>query len=110
MDDELVEKYYISIIIYFTQITYTTQTVNQNVVFSTSPYRLCEFSPSTRGLGKRGIATGQTRLLQNQCLYTTLAEADPEVHKLVELETWRQFSGLELIASEVSRSRPNSES
>ncbi|KAI9636421.1 serine hydroxymethyltransferase [Dioszegia hungarica] len=36
----------------------------------------------------------------NACLYTTLAEADPEVATLVEKETWRQFSGLELIASE----------
>lgn len=40
--------------------------------------------------------------MQNKCLYTSLAEADPEVHDLVEKETWRQFSGLELIASEVS--------
>lgn len=39
----------------------------------------------------------------NKYLYTTLAEADPEVAKIVEDETWRQFSGLELIASEVSR-------
>ncbi|WRT64789.1 uncharacterized protein IL334_001723 [Kwoniella shivajii] len=36
----------------------------------------------------------------NACLYTPLAEADPEVNKLIEQETWRQFSGLELIASE----------
>lgn len=42
---------------------------------------------------------------QNKCLYTPLAEADPEVHDLVEKETWRQFSGLELIASEVSSGR-----
>jgi glycine hydroxymethyltransferase len=34
-------------------------------------------------------------------LYTSLKEADPEVAKIVEDETWRQFSGLELIASEV---------
>ena len=38
---------------------------------------------------------------QNSCLYTPLAEADPEVAKIIEDETWRQFSGLELIASEV---------
>ena len=38
----------------------------------------------------------------NKYLYTSLAEADPEVAKIVEDETWRQFSGLELIASEVS--------
>lgn len=36
----------------------------------------------------------------NKCLYTPLAEADPEVAKIIEDETWRQFSGLELIASE----------
>jgi len=36
----------------------------------------------------------------NACLYQTLAEADPDVATLVEKETWRQFSGLELIASE----------
>ncbi|ORX38826.1 serine hydroxymethyltransferase [Kockovaella imperatae] len=36
----------------------------------------------------------------NACLYTSLAEADPEVNKIIEDETWRQFSGLELIASE----------
>ena len=39
---------------------------------------------------------------QNNCLYQSLAEADPEVAKIIEDETWRQFSGLELIASEVS--------
>ena len=37
---------------------------------------------------------------QNACLYTSLQEADPEVFRLVENETYRQFSGLELIASE----------
>jgi glycine hydroxymethyltransferase len=41
----------------------------------------------------------------NAGLYTSLAEADPEVNKLVELETWRQFTGLELIASENLTSR-----
>lgn len=39
--------------------------------------------------------------LQNKVLYQTLAEADPDVAKIIEDETWRQFSGLELIASEV---------
>ena len=37
---------------------------------------------------------------QNQVLYQPLAEADPEVQKIIDDETWRQFSGLELIASE----------
>ncbi|KAK0538517.1 glycine hydroxymethyltransferase shm1 [Tilletia horrida] len=36
----------------------------------------------------------------NKVLYTPLAEADPEVYKIIQDETWRQFSGLELIASE----------
>ncbi|KAI5453425.1 glycine hydroxymethyltransferase shm1 [Naganishia albida] len=36
----------------------------------------------------------------NKVLYQTLAEADPDVAKIIEDETWRQFSGLELIASE----------
>jgi glycine/serine hydroxymethyltransferase len=34
-------------------------------------------------------------------LYTPLAESDPEVQNIIDKETWRQFSGLELIASEV---------
>jgi glycine hydroxymethyltransferase len=34
-------------------------------------------------------------------LYTPLSEADPEVQNIIDKETWRQFSGLELIASEV---------
>ncbi|SCZ97194.1 BZ3500_MvSof-1268-A1-R1_Chr4-2g07052 [Microbotryum saponariae] len=36
----------------------------------------------------------------NVDLYTPLAEFDPEVQKLVDRETFRQFRGLELIASE----------
>jgi hypothetical protein len=48
------------------------------------------------------ITSDAVLTIQNKCLYTPLAEADPEVHDLVEKETWRQFSGLELIASEVS--------
>ncbi|WFC99411.1 glycine hydroxymethyltransferase [Malassezia yamatoensis] len=36
----------------------------------------------------------------NAVLYKPLAEADPEVQKIIENETWRQFTGLELIASE----------
>lgn len=35
-------------------------------------------------------------------LYGSLAEVDPEIHALIEKEKERQFSGLELIASEVS--------
>ncbi|CAO1628526.1 unnamed protein product [Sympodiomycopsis kandeliae] len=36
----------------------------------------------------------------NKVLYQSLAEADPDVQKIIEDETYRQFSGLELIASE----------
>ncbi len=36
----------------------------------------------------------------NKVLYQSLAEADPEVQQIIENETYRQFSGLELIASE----------
>ncbi|SCV69464.1 BQ2448_2484 [Microbotryum intermedium] len=36
----------------------------------------------------------------NAALYTPLAEFDPEVQNLVDRETFRQFRGLELIASE----------
>ena len=41
-------------------------------------------------------------LVQNKDLYVPLAQADPEVQNIIDKETWRQFSGLELIASEVS--------
>ena len=40
-------------------------------------------------------------LLQNKVLYAPLSEIDPEVQNIIDKETWRQFSGLELIASEV---------
>ena len=44
--------------------------------------------------------------MQNKALYAPLAEVDPEVQNIIDKETWRQFSGLELIASEVrSQSR-----
>ncbi|KAK7439388.1 glycine hydroxymethyltransferase shm1 [Stygiomarasmius scandens] len=36
----------------------------------------------------------------NKMLYTPLAEIDPEVQNIIDKETWRQFTGLELIASE----------
>ncbi|KZT70433.1 SHMT-domain-containing protein [Daedalea quercina L-15889] len=36
----------------------------------------------------------------NKALYAPLAEVDPEVKNIIDKETWRQFSGLELIASE----------
>ncbi|KIL58017.1 hypothetical protein M378DRAFT_344470 [Amanita muscaria Koide BX008] len=36
----------------------------------------------------------------NKILYAPLAESDPEVQSIIDKETWRQFTGLELIASE----------
>jgi len=39
--------------------------------------------------------------LQNKVLYAPLSEVDPEVQNIIDKETWRQYSGLELIASEV---------
>jgi len=42
-----------------------------------------------------------TRRSQNKVLYAPLAEIDPEVKNIIDKETWRQFTGLELIASEV---------
>ncbi|GAA6007717.1 serine hydroxymethyltransferase [Rhodotorula paludigena] len=36
----------------------------------------------------------------NKDLYTPLAQADPEIQALIDRETYRQFRGLELIASE----------
>ena len=47
-------------------------------------------------------AENEARLtaVQNKVLYQPLAEADPEVQRLIDNETYRQFTGLELIASE----------
>ncbi|KAJ3505915.1 hypothetical protein NLJ89_g7161 [Agrocybe chaxingu] len=36
----------------------------------------------------------------NKVLYKPLTEIDPEVKNIIDKETWRQFTGLELIASE----------
>ncbi|KZT10232.1 glycine hydroxymethyltransferase [Laetiporus sulphureus 93-53] len=41
----------------------------------------------------------------NKPLYVPLAEIDPEVQNIIDKETWRQYSGLELIASENLTSR-----
>ncbi|KAH0834846.1 glycine hydroxymethyltransferase [Lanmaoa asiatica] len=41
----------------------------------------------------------------NKVLYASLSEIDPEVQNIVDKETWRQYSGLELIASENLTSR-----
>ncbi|KAG6821106.1 hypothetical protein H0H93_006445 [Arthromyces matolae] len=37
---------------------------------------------------------------QNRVLYAPLSEIDPEIKNIIDKETWRQFTGLELIASE----------
>ncbi|EJD05534.1 glycine hydroxymethyltransferase [Fomitiporia mediterranea MF3/22] len=41
----------------------------------------------------------------NKDLYTPLPQYDPQVQNIIEKETWRQWSGLELIASENLTSR-----
>ncbi|TFK49379.1 glycine hydroxymethyltransferase [Heliocybe sulcata] len=41
----------------------------------------------------------------NKPLYAPLSELDPEVANIIDKETWRQYSGLELIASENLTSR-----
>ena len=43
-----------------------------------------------------GLSSSQNSVLQ------TLAEADPEMARLVELERSRQYRGIELVGSEVS--------
>ncbi|KAF8632856.1 hypothetical protein AX17_004704 [Amanita inopinata Kibby_2008] len=45
----------------------------------------------------------------NKILYAPLAEIDPEVQNIIDKETWRQFTGLELIASENLTSRATME-
>jgi hypothetical protein len=57
-------------------------------VGSTSPQKLLDVAETNRA--------------QNKMLYEDISVYDPEVNDIIEKETWRQFSGLELIASEVS--------
>ncbi|KAH9958038.1 glycine hydroxymethyltransferase [Russula dissimulans] len=45
----------------------------------------------------------------NRVLYAHLWEVDPEVQNIINKETWRQYSGLELIASENLTSRATME-
>ncbi|KAF7323739.1 Serine hydroxymethyltransferase [Mycena kentingensis (nom. inval.)] len=45
------------------------------------------------------MATANTPAF-NKPLYAPLAEIDPEVKNIIDKETWRQYTGLELIASE----------
>jgi len=64
------------------------------------------FTPSSSSTA-RSFATNSSKMAAtqipkdyNSCLYTPLSEADPEVYKIIQNETYRQFCGLELIASE----------
>ncbi|KAF8838944.1 glycine hydroxymethyltransferase [Paxillus ammoniavirescens] len=50
------------------------------------------------------MATANTAAF-NKVLYAPLAEIDPEVQNIIDKEAWRQYSGLELIASENLTSR-----
>ncbi|KAI0065297.1 glycine hydroxymethyltransferase [Artomyces pyxidatus] len=45
----------------------------------------------------------------NKVLYAPLSEVDPEIQNIIDKETWRQYSGLELIASENLTSRATME-
>lgn len=60
-------------------------------------------TPTLRNFGAlahlRKMATENTPAF-NKVLYAPLAEIDPEVKNIIDKETWRQFTGLELIASE----------
>ncbi|KAF5318695.1 hypothetical protein D9619_010846 [Psilocybe cf. subviscida] len=59
-------------------------------------YRSCS---QLHRLSLRTMATANTPAF-NKVLYQPLAEIDPEVKNIIDKETWRQFTGLELIASE----------
>ncbi|EDR09723.1 uncharacterized protein LACBIDRAFT_190025 [Laccaria bicolor S238N-H82] len=65
-------------------------------------------TPISRQLVFRKMATANTPDF-NKVLYTPLAEIDPEVKNIIDKETWRQFTGLELIASENLTSRATME-
>ncbi|KAJ7731129.1 serine hydroxymethyltransferase-domain-containing protein [Mycena maculata] len=66
------------------------------------PLRASSVSPASSSLLRlhvRNMATEKTPDF-NKPLYTPLAQLDPEVQNIIDKETWRQFTGLELIASE----------
>lgn len=60
------------------------------------------FAPSSVCRVLRSLSTmaAPTTPAYNKMLYTSLVESDPDVQNIIDKETWRQFSGLELIASE----------
>ncbi|KAI9509393.1 pyridoxal phosphate-dependent transferase [Russula earlei] len=53
--------------------------------------------------------TSQSTLEFNRALYAPLSELDPVVQNIIDKETWRQYSGLELIASANLTSRATME-
>jgi glycine hydroxymethyltransferase len=53
----------------------------------------------TRGIGRLGLKL-KRNLTYQQLLRQGLKEADPEMHKLIELESLRQKTSINLIASE----------
>ncbi|KAF8755389.1 Interconversion of serine and glycine [Rhizoctonia solani] len=55
---------------------------------------------STFSLRLRTMASIPAPTDFNKDLYAPLSEVDPEIQNIIDKETWRQFSGLELIASE----------
>ncbi|KAJ6616439.1 pyridoxal phosphate-dependent transferase [Mycena sp. CBHHK59/15] len=65
----------------------------------TRPPRLRVSSVLRPRLQCRGIATTDIPEF-NKSLYKPLAEVDPEVKSIIDKETWRQYTGIELIASE----------
>ncbi|KAG8812693.1 Serine hydroxymethyltransferase, cytosolic [Serendipita sp. 401] len=72
--------------------------------------RLCRFPTTTTVLRlsslPRSFSSTSVRKMANYPadfnadLYRPLAEVDPVVQNIIDKETWRQYSGLELIASE----------
>ncbi|KAG1779435.1 serine hydroxymethyltransferase-domain-containing protein [Suillus placidus] len=68
-------------------------------------------TPSSSLRFKQGLALSLRKMATsttpdfNKVLYAPLAEIDPQVQNIIDKETWRQFSGLELIASENLTSR-----
>ncbi|KAF8067720.1 serine hydroxymethyltransferase-domain-containing protein [Lyophyllum atratum] len=61
-------------------------------------FRTSITSPAARS-SLRKMATANTPEY-NKVLYAPLAEIDPEIKNIIDKETWRQYTGLELIASE----------
>lgn len=79
------------------RLSFTNPTIlNRKMASTTTPDFVCSSQSSSRS-----ALSNPWRLFQNKILYKSLAESDPDVQNIIDKETWRQFSGLELIASEV---------